>query len=93
MVVDSSALLAVAFLEPGFESLEAALVLTDRSVISAAALVEASMVTHARGEQAGLKQLDQLLADLAIGTIAVDSSQRGREGLDARWPSRLSGGQ
>jgi ribonuclease VapC len=75
MVVDTSALIAVAFLEPGFEALEAALVITDRSVISAATLLEASMVVNARRGQSGLEQLDQLLSDLAIDTVAVDSSQ------------------
>jgi ribonuclease VapC len=75
MVVDTSAVIAVAFLEPGFEPLEAALVVADRSVISAATLLEASMVVHARGREAGLKQLDELLSELAIDTVAVDSSQ------------------
>jgi ribonuclease VapC len=75
MVVDTSAVIAVAFLEPGFEPLEAALVVADRSVISAATLLEASMVVHARGREAGLKQLDELLSELAIDTVAVDLSQ------------------
>lgn len=75
MVVDTSAVIAVAFLEPGFEPLEAALVVADRSVISAATLLEASMVVHARGAEAGLKQLDELLSELAIDTVAVDLSQ------------------
>jgi ribonuclease VapC len=75
VVVDTSALLAVAFQEPGFESLEASLIVADRPVISAATLLEASMVVYSRYGEDGLARLDGLLADLAIDAVAVDSTQ------------------
>ena len=75
IVVDTSALIAVAFLEPGFEPLEAALIVQDRPVISAATLLEASMVVHARHRERGLAALDELLADMAVDTVAVDFTQ------------------
>jgi ribonuclease VapC len=75
VVVDTSALIAVAFEEPGFESLEASLIVADRPVISAATLLEASMVVHARHGGEGLAYLDGLLSDLVIDAVAVDATQ------------------
>jgi ribonuclease VapC len=74
VVVDSSALIALLLEDPGYERVEAALITTDRPVMSAATLLESSMVAHRNIERAGIADLDELVADMGIDCVAVDRS-------------------
>ena len=74
MVVDSSALIAIIRAEPGWESLEASLLDSTRAVLSAAALVEASIVLYAKRGDDGVDRLDELIASMQIDCAAIDRS-------------------
>ena len=75
MVVDTSALLAVLWGEPEAEKFVALLAAARDPLISAATLLEASMVIHARTGDRGVRRLDELLAGAGIRPVAVDVSQ------------------
>lgn len=75
MVVDSSALIAILLGEHDHERMEALLIDTARAVMSAATLLEASMVACGRGDELNVADLDELIADLAIDCVAVDRKQ------------------
>ncbi len=75
MVVDCSALLAVLFDEPDKPALSAALVSADDPVISAATLVEASIVVMGRLGAPGIDELDTLIERSNLRCVAVDRSQ------------------
>jgi ribonuclease VapC len=74
VVVDSSALIALLLEDPGYERVEAALITTDRPVMSAATLLESSMVARRNTKRAGIADLDELIADMGVDCIAVDRS-------------------
>jgi ribonuclease VapC len=75
MVLDTSALLAVLLNEP--EATEYALAIDADPVrlLSAANLVETSIVIEARVGDAGGRELDLLLHKAAIEVVAVDAAQ------------------
>ncbi len=73
-VVDSSALVAVLLREPGWEQLQERLESSDHWVISAATLVEATIVVEARLGAAGNVQLDALLHRVDADVRPVDES-------------------
>ena len=75
MVVDTSALVAVLLGEPERDPLIALLAEAEDPLISAATLVEASIVMLAKSGDAGLADLDELLAAGAVRCVAVDSVQ------------------
>ena len=75
MVVDTSALVAVLLGESERDVLIALLAEAEDPLISAATLVEASIVMLAKSGDAGLADLDELLAAAAVRCIAVDSVQ------------------
>jgi ribonuclease VapC len=75
MVVDSSALLAVFFGEPGARELEARLLAEPQPRISAGSLLEAAIVVEARKGQSGGKELDLFLQRLNVVTEVVDAEQ------------------
>jgi ribonuclease VapC len=75
VVLDTSALLAILFAEPEREELIRALAAVEDPVISAATLVESSIVMLARTGTAGVRDLDELLAAAAVRCVAVDSRQ------------------
>ncbi|MGI8624209.1 MAG: type II toxin-antitoxin system VapC family toxin [Solirubrobacteraceae bacterium] len=75
MVLDTSALLAVLFGEPERDEFIALLADAEHVVISAATLVEASIVMQARTGPAGVADLDDLLAAVAARCVAVDQTQ------------------
>jgi ribonuclease VapC len=83
MVVDTSALLAVIFLEPDCESLEARLLAEPQPLMSAGTLLECAIVLDARKGPAGTRYLDELLRDLQFRIVPVDAEQvaAGREGF------------
>jgi ribonuclease VapC len=75
MVVDSLALLAVFFGEPGAQELEARLLAEPQPRISAGSLLEAAIVVEARKGQSGGKELDLFLQRLNVVTEVVDAEQ------------------
>ena len=75
MVVDTSALLAILFDEPERDRFVALLAGADDPLISAATLLEASIVMRARTGEAGVADLDDLLAAAAVRPVAVDVAQ------------------
>jgi len=75
MVVDTSALIAVLLAEPGHESLLTLLAEADDPLISAATLVEASIVMQAKTGEQGVVDLDELLGLSAVRCVAVDRAQ------------------
>lgn len=75
MVVDTSALLAVLLDEPEREQFVALLAGAVDPLISAATLVEASIVMNAKTGKAGIADLDELLAAAEVRCVAVDLAQ------------------
>jgi len=75
VVVDSSALLAVLFGEPDCDRFIALLADAEDALISAATLVEASIVMQAKTGDDGVDDLDELLAAAAVRCVAVDGVQ------------------
>jgi len=75
VVLDTSALVAILLREPEHEPLIALLAGADDPLISAATLVEASIVMRARTGDAGVADLDELLAVAGVRCVAVDEAQ------------------
>lgn len=75
MVVDTSALLAILLGEPERDRFIAHLAQASDPLISAATLLEASIVMRARTGDAGVRDLDELLAAGAVRPVAVDAAQ------------------
>jgi ribonuclease VapC len=75
VVLDTSALLGVLFGEPERDELIALLSHAEDVLISAATLVEASIVMRARTGAAGVGDLDDLLRAIAARCVAVDQTQ------------------
>ncbi len=75
MVLDTSVLLAVLFAEPERDRFIALLADAHDPVLSAATLVEASIVAQARTGDDGVADLDELLATAGVRCVAVDVTQ------------------
>ena len=75
MVVDTSALLAILLGEPERHEYIELLAAADDPLISAATLVEASIVMQARTGDEGVRDLDDLLAVAGVRPVAVDADQ------------------
>ena len=75
MVVDTSALLAVLLGEPERDPFIAVLADAQDPLISAATLVESSIVMRAKTGDHGVADLDDLLAAAAVRCVAVDDVQ------------------
>ena len=75
MVIDTSALIAILLGEPASPHLIAALDAATTRKISAATVVEASLVMLARLGEAGDVQLDRLVQKLGAETVPVDAEQ------------------
>lgn len=75
MIVDSSALVAILLLEPTAPSLLAALAAAPSRAVSAATLVEASIVMQLKKGPIGLRELDDLVARYGIEIVPVDLEQ------------------
>jgi ribonuclease VapC len=75
VVLDTSALLAILFGEPERDELIALLGDAEDAVISAATLLEASIVMQARTGDRGVGDLGDLLATIAARCVAVDQEQ------------------
>ena len=75
MVLDKSALLAVLLGEPERDRFIAALADAEDPLISAATLVESSIVMRAKTGDGGVADLDDVLAAAAVRSVAVDAVQ------------------
>lgn len=75
MVIDSSALLAVLLNEENAGRLAQAIEADPQRLLSAANLLEASIVIESRKGEAGGRELDLLLYRAAIEIVAVDQDQ------------------
>ena len=75
MVVDSSALLAILLNEPDAEPIRMAFDRDDVRLLSAATLLEVSMVIESRKGESGGRDLDLLISKSKIEVIPVDESQ------------------
>ena len=75
MVLDTSALIAILADEPEAPAMEAAIALDPVRLLSAASLVEASIVIEARYGGAGGRELDLLISKARVELVAVDSEQ------------------
>ena len=75
MVIDTSALLAVLLKEPEAPRIAQAIEDAPVRLLSAANLLEASMVIESRKGEEGARDLDLLLYRTGIEVVAVDQSQ------------------
>jgi ribonuclease VapC len=75
VVLDTSALLAMLLAEPERDAFIALLSSADDPLVSAATLVEASIVMHAKTGAAGVRDLDELLIAAGVRCVAVDDEQ------------------
>jgi len=75
VVTDTSALVAILLDEPERDSFIALLADAEDPLISAATLVEASIVMQAKTGADGVADLDELLAAAAVRCVAVDTTQ------------------
>ncbi len=75
MVLDTSALVAVLFGEPERDRFIELLADAVDPLISAATLLEASIVMQAKTGADGVADLDELLAAAAVRCVALDSAQ------------------
>jgi ribonuclease VapC len=75
MVVDSSALLAVLLNEPDSHQIRTAFDHDDIRLLSAATLVEVSIVIEARKGETGGRDLDLLISKAKIEVVPVDEDQ------------------
>ena len=75
MIVDSSALLAVLFREPGFEAFDTAIVDAPSCGISAAGFLEVSIVVESRGGDRASRQYDSFLRQARISIEPITEEQ------------------
>ena len=75
MVLDSSAVIALLLDEPDADSLRLAIADADTRLISAATLVEASLVIESRFGETGGRELDLLINRLGVVIVPVDADQ------------------
>lgn len=75
MVLDSSAVIALLLDEPDADAMRLAIADSATRLMSAAALVEASLVIENRSGEAGGRELDLLISRLGIVIVPVDAEQ------------------
>ena len=75
VILDSSAVLAILFREPGFEAYELAISRAASRRISAANFVEVSTVVEARGGHGAVQQWDALIREAGIAVESVTEEQ------------------
>lgn len=75
MVIDTSAIVAIAFNEPEAETQEQKVVDAARRFISAATVLELAIVIEARLGEAGAAELDLWLYKAGVEIVAVDAEQ------------------
>jgi ribonuclease VapC len=75
MVLDTSAIVAILRDEPECAELVHLLATAEDPLISAATLLEASIVLHAKAGEDGVADLDHLLQAAGVRCVAVDAAQ------------------
>ena len=75
MVVDTSAMMAILLGEPSADRLVAALEASRTRLVSAATVVETSLVVLGRFGEAGDPQLDRLLRGIGVEVVPVGEEQ------------------
>jgi len=75
MVIDTSAIVAIAFNESEAEAFEAKIVDAPRRFMSAASVLELAMVIDARLGEAGAAELDLWLHKAGVEIVSVDTDQ------------------
>jgi ribonuclease VapC len=75
MVIDSSAIVAVLLNEKNAAQIAQAIEVASQRLLSAANLLEASIVIESRKGEAGGRELDLLIYRAAIEIVAVDQDQ------------------
>jgi ribonuclease VapC len=75
MVLDTSAVLAILLNEPEIDPFSIAIESDPVRLLSAASLVEASMVIEARYGEVGRRELDLLLQTIGVEIVALDAHQ------------------
>ena len=75
MILDTSAVLAILFREPGYEAFEKAVADAPTCSISAASLVEASIVLESRAGDAAIRHCDALFRQARIQVEPVTEEQ------------------
>jgi len=75
MVIDTSALIAILTREPSAERLAAAIDQDTRRLVSAATVVELSLVMMGRYGEAGDVQIDRLLTGIVATVVSVGEGQ------------------
>lgn len=80
MVIDTSALIALLLSEPESDRLLDAILASDRRLVGAATVVEATAVMRAKGGPAGVVAFDALLQALEVEVVAMSKDA-------ARWAS------
>ncbi|MBX9459692.1 MAG: type II toxin-antitoxin system VapC family toxin [Rhizobium sp.] len=98
MVIDTSAIVAIAFNEPDAASLEQRIADDPVRVISAATMLEAAMVIEARLGEPGGSELDLWLHKVGVEIVAVEAEhadqarRAGRRYGKGRHPAGLNYG-
>lgn len=87
MVIDTSAVMAILMNEPERRGFNEAIEAAATRFLSAASLVEVSIVTESRAGAAGLREFDDFLDTAGVEIIAVDLAQA----MEARRAFRLYG--
>ena len=75
MIVDASALIAIVFAEPDFDTYASALAASPRTLLSAATFVEASVVVDSVKDPVLSRQFDRLLAHYGVVVEPVSVAQ------------------
>jgi ribonuclease VapC len=75
MVLDSSAIVAILFDEPDAETYRVAVFEDETRLVSAATLLEASLVIERRKGEPGGRELDLFVSRAAIEIVPVDADQ------------------
>ena len=75
MVIDTSAIVAIAFDEPEAEWIERTIADEPVRLVSAATVVEAAMVIESRYGEAGGRELDLWLVRIGADIVPVDADQ------------------
>lgn len=75
MVLDTSAILAILLDEPEINTFSVAIERDPVRLLSAASLVEASLVVESRHGEAGRRELDLLLQTVGIEIVPLDARQ------------------
>jgi ribonuclease VapC len=94
VILDSSAVIAILFREPGFEALDTAIVESETLRISAATLAEISIVVGSRGGEPVVTRLDRFLrlANVLIEPFTEEQAYLARQAYSVYGKGRPAAG-